>query len=159
MNLKIAYRILNSQVLPVEMCGFVEKMQGFLNDINASTEPDFDLTQVINAIEKMKPVLKKFEFEIKRVGSVEDDRIIKETAGELSRLVYTSGSPYQQDRSCAYAPFGVLKQQEGVNLKNVSEECYLFKKTEFKRACNRIIGQLEHVMWVMEQYLDRKGEM
>ncbi len=52
MNLKIAYRILNSQVLPVEMCGFVEKMQGFLNDINASTEPDFDLTQVINAIEK-----------------------------------------------------------------------------------------------------------
>ena len=159
MNLKIACRILNSQVLPVEMCGFVEKMQGFLNDINASTEPDFDLTQVINAIEKMKPVLKKFEFEIKRVGSVEDDRIIKETAGELSRLVYTSGSPYQQDRSCAYAPFGVLKQQEGVNLKNVSEECYLFKKTEFKRACNRIIGQLEHVMWVMEQYLDRKGEM
>ena len=117
------------------------------------------MTQVINAIEKMKPVLKKFEFEIKRVGSVEDDRIIKETAGELSRLVYTSGSPYQQDRSCAYAPFGVLKQQEGVNLKNVSEECYLFKKTEFKRACNRIIGQLEHVMWVMEQYLDRKGEM
>ena len=77
MNLKIAYRILNSQVLPVEMCGFVEKMQGFLNDINASTEPDFDLTQVINAIEKMKPVLKKFEFEIKRVGSVEDDRIIR----------------------------------------------------------------------------------
>ena len=57
----------------------------------------------------MKPVLKKFEFEIKRVGSVEDDRIIKETAGELSRLVYTSGSPYQQDRSCAYAPFGGIK--------------------------------------------------
>ena len=53
MNLKIACRILNSQVLPVEMCGFVEKMQGFLNDINASTEPDFDLTQVINAIEKI----------------------------------------------------------------------------------------------------------
>lgn len=165
MNAKIACRILNSTVLPVEMVNYAGIMRKFLENIRSGLSDDFYMEDVFGALDELEPWLEKLERKLREkqeenpgvpggeTGGEECDRIIKRVAGEMTRLVYTYGSPYGQDRSTPYQPFGVLKNAVWMTRENTPDAAYLFQMTEFKRACNRIEGQLEEVVKEVKGYL------
>jgi aminopeptidase YwaD len=153
MNLEMACKVLNAEVLPVQMVAFAGKMKIFLDEIDADTAADFNLDEVKAALRAFVPYAAKLERAVEGTEAGSADDIIKRVAGELVRLVYTSGSPYQQDRSTAYLPFGVLRKAMGMNRENTSDVHYLFEMTEFQRACNRIAGQLYELTREIDFYL------
>lgn len=162
MNAKIACRILNSAVLPVEIVGFAGIMRTFLGKIQAGLSDDFSMDGVLRAMDELEPWLERLEVHFGKKLKAEQeadqevknsDGIIKRVAGEMARLTYTYGSPYGQDRAIPYQPFGILKRAAGMTRENTPDTVYLFQMTEFKRACNRIEGQLEEVVRGIKGYL------
>lgn len=150
LNGKLACLILNAQILPVRMGQFLEQMEGFLRDIQAGLSEDFELSSTIDRVRALVPLCGRLEEKLSSMTARESDRIIKRVAGELVRLVYTSGSPYQHDRSTPYQPFGVLAGAQGKRWENTPEELYVFEMTQFRRACNRIKGQMAELAEEME---------
>lgn len=166
MNAKMACRILNSEMLPVEIVGFAGIMRAFLEKIQTGLSADFCIDSVLGALDKLEPWLEKLEDNLRKKrgknlsvnldvnpGEINSDGVIKRVAGEMARLTYTYGSPYGQDRSTPYLPFGVLKRAAGMTRENTPDTVYLFQMTEFRRACNRIEGQLEEVTREIKGYL------
>lgn len=147
MNAKIACRILNAAVLPVQMAGFGEIMRTFLEKIQSGLSDDFRMDGVFAALDDLVPWLRRLE------EKENGDSIIKRVAGELTRLVYTYGSPYGQDRSSPYQPFGILKKAVGMTRENTPAAVYLFQMTEFRRACNRLEGQMDETVLEIRRYL------
>ncbi len=151
MNGKMACQIANSKVLPVDITGYVEIMRGHLKKIESGLSDDFDLKGVISMLDELEPWARRLEERLALSGSVQEDRIIKRIAGEMVRLVHTYGSPYGQDRSTPYPPFGILQRAVSMTRENTPGHVYLFTMTEFKRACNRIEGQLEEIIREMKE--------
>lgn len=153
MNAKMACRILNSSVLPVDLTGFADIMRDFLKKIQKDLSGDFCMNGVLETLEELAPWLESLEEKLACVPVGAGDQILKRTAGELARLVYTCKSPYEQDRSVPYAPFGILKAAASMTRENTPPAEYLFQMTEFKRACNRLEGQMEEVEKEIKEYL------
>lgn len=152
-NGKLACLILNAQTLPVRMGQFLGRMEGFLTDIQSGLNRDFDLSGVVERVRALAPLCSLLEEKLSGMDMAENDQILKQTAGELARLVYTSGSPYQHDRSEPYPPFGILAGARGKTWENTPEELYVFELAQFRRACNRVEGQLEELAWKIDCYL------
>ena len=144
-NGKLACLIMNAPVLPVQMGQFLNKMNSFLSEIQSKLSEDFDLSGVIRRVQELAPLCVRLEKMLKRMDMTESDRMLKQTAGEIARLVYTSGSPYQHDRSEPYRPFGILAKAKGKTWENTPEALYVFELAQFRRACNRLEGQLEEL--------------
>lgn len=142
LNAKLACIILNSTTLPVEIAGFTRMIKGFFEDLSEKLAGDFCLEHTIQVIDEFYLWAERFENFVRAMKDGMGDAAIKRIAGELTRLVYTSGSPYQQDRSTPYQPFGVLADAVGMTRDNTPAKDYLFQITEFQRARNRIEGQL-----------------
>lgn len=146
MNGEIACKIINSRILPVDMSGYVDIMESYLKKIDTGLSEDFKLDEIFKIMEELKVWVLRLEKKLFVPGMVCDDQIIKRTAGEMVRLVHTYGSQYGQDRSTPYPPFGILEHAVSVRRDNTPDMVYLFMMTEFTRACNRIIGQMEQII-------------
>lgn len=142
LNGKLACMLLNSRVLPVKLTAFVDWMRECLKTIQVDFAEDFSLDTVDSSLDMLRPWCEKLEKALSFMEPAASDRLLKRTAGELVRLVYTQGSPYQQDPAVSYTPFGNLARVKGHNRKNTPQPSYLFLQTEFQRACNRLIGQI-----------------
>lgn len=154
LNAKLACIILNSPVLPVEIAGFTKIMEEFLEKLREKLTEDFCLDHMIQSVHAFYLWAKRFEEAVRITENGTGDEMIKRVAGELTRLVYTSGSPYQQDPSTPYQPFGVLADAAGMTRANTPAQEYLFQITEFQRACNRIEGQLAELKREIQHYLN-----
>lgn len=156
MNGEITCNIVNSRILPVNMSGYIDIMESYLKKIDAGLSEDFQLDGVFEIMEELRGWILRLEEKLFMSGAVSDDKIIKCTAGEMVRLVYTYGSPYGQDRATPYSPFGILENAVSTKRNNTSSMVYLFMMTEFTRACNRIIGQIERIISDIVVYIQNK---
>lgn len=154
LNGKLVCLLTNSGCLPVDISGFLEKMEGFLKDIQPELTEGFSLAEVFDALERLVPCCRRLEERL-CADPAGGDEILKRTAGELVRLVYSQGSPYQHDPANPYPPFGVLARAKGMTGGNTPEELFLFQKTAFCRACNRLVGQIDEIIRQIEQFLSR----
>ena len=152
-NARLACILVDSAVLPVQIANYARLMRGFLQKINATLSEDFCLAPVLESMEAFIPLCEKLDEAIGRTSAGASDRIVKRVAGELTRLTYSSGSCYQQDPSSPYVPFGNLESACGLTRDQAQPEVYVFKLTEFRRAVNRLCGQLSELSEDIERYL------
>ena len=143
-NGKLVSLLLNSPRLPVRLSDFTERMEAFLREIQGELSADFSLEPALTALAALRPWCQRLERALEQAPA-DSDGIWKSTAGELVRLVYTSGSPYGQDPAEGYAPFGALARARGMTRDNTPPTTYLFEQTAFRRACNRLCGQMAAV--------------
>lgn len=144
LNGTLAYLIVNSHMLPVEMSGFTAEMKNILDDISAGLDQAFDLSSVYRQLEMTGAAIKKLENWLE-IHPENSDDIIKDTAGELTRLVYSQGSRYYHDPAVEQKPFPAIAALKGLSAENCSQLYFLAAKNTFKRQCNRIIGQLSTI--------------
>lgn len=153
LNGKLACLLLNSPVLPVKMTAFVDWMRDCLKAIQGDLAEEFSLDGVCSSLERLRPWCEALEKVLPSMEPAAGDRLLKRTAGELVRLAYTQGSPYRQDPAVSYSPFGNLARAKGRNRENTPPPHYLFLQTEFQRACNRLMGQVDTVAWEIRRSL------
>ena len=157
-NGKLVCLLANSRALPVELAAYTEKMEEFLETIQAELSEEFSLTAVLNAVRALRPWCQRLDRLLTQSRVSDCDEICKRIAGELTRLTYSAGSPYQQDPSTPYPPFGILAKAAHVRRDNTPAALLVFQKTEFQRACNRLCGQLGELQREARQYLDAHEE-
>lgn len=157
-NAEFACKLVNAEVLPVKIPDFLAEMIKFLHNMESDLSADFDLTETINRINQFKTFTLSLESELKALPRSKSDSLLKIVAGELIRLTYSQGSAYDMDRATSYAPFGVLGHACGKSRENTPLDSYVFQMTEFRRAQNRIEGQLLALKEVIELHLNRDCE-
>ena len=157
LNGKLVSLLLNSACLPVDIGGFLEKMEGFLRDMQKGLAEEFSLAEVFGALERLAPCCRQLEERL-QADPAGGDEILKRTAGELVRLVYSQGSPYQHDPANPYPPFGALARAKGMTRENTPAELFLFQETAFCRASNRFVGQADEIIRRIEEFLSRHDD-
>ena len=162
MNGKLVSLLVNAEHLPAKPVGFAKEMKKFLQPIADGTNADFNVDDVIAAIDHLLPALEKMEKEIPLHEPGTTDDIIQKVCGEMIRVAYTASSPYDFDvNGGAFTTsklFSDLSNAIGMERDNTSPMEYLFTVTAFKRSCNRIVGQLAQVEKDLElQFLKWKA--
>jgi len=163
--LKLACLFANAEHLPAKLSAFAEMMEKRLSAIKKELHPDFDLTPVDGHMQQLKAALSVLEKAME--GRSDTDDIVKRTAGELTRITYTSSSPYHQDPAVPQGVFPALSRAMGHTPENTEADYYLALKTTFVRQRNRLIGQIQKVIedcdvqllrWDMAAELEKKRD-
>jgi len=137
-NLKIAWEILQSDRLPVDMLRFAELTEKKLKDFQTEYSEDFQIQGVLDRLEELKEAIVRLE-KAEEMYQVQDtDEIVKRISGGMVRLHYTYGSPYYHDPAYGgYSDLYIFKMMKGVTRENTTPETYLMYQTDFRRQCNR----------------------
>lgn len=153
--LKLTCLFANADRLPAQLAGFADMMDSRLQLIAQELHPDFDLKPVDSYLQALKVALRKLEQAME--GREDTDDIIMRTAGELTRVTFTSSSPYHQDAAVAQEMFPVLSEAMGQTPENTCADYYLALRTTFVRQRNRLVGQIGQVIEDCEVQLLRWG--
>ncbi|MDR3138512.1 MAG: M28 family peptidase [Treponema sp.] len=137
---KLAVQFSLLDPLPADFPGFFNMMEGRLKDIKESLSPDFDLDPLFIKLGELRQAVEALSQTIAGKDGT-DDTIIR-VLWCLTRLVYTSGSPYSQDEAVGRGLFPVLSDAAGQTPENTTPEYYLALRTAFKRQTNRIEGEI-----------------
>jgi aminopeptidase YwaD len=137
-KLAVQFSLLNP--LPADFPGFFDMMEGRLKDIQEALSPDFNLDPLFIRLDELRQAVEALSQTI--AGRDGADDIIIRILGGLTRLVYTSGSPYSQDEAVSRGQFPVLSDAMGQTPENTTPEYYLALCTAFKRQTNRIEGEI-----------------
>lgn len=154
-NAGLACYILNSEMLPVDIPFFIGEMERFLGDIEKDLNEEFDITPVYVSLDKVKKLIPDL---LSACEGKDSDDIIKRVAGGLTRLVYSSVSPYENTPIYNSATFALLNRARCVTRENASPTDYLFIKTEFVRQRNRLVGGLELIAEQISSQLMQWGQ-
>jgi len=153
-NTEMTCAILKDPRLPVDIPSFVTVMKGYLMDIEKATGGDPSLGPVLGKLDKLEVSVATLVSSSRYEGP-ESDGINKLVAGELTRLVFSYSSPYDQDWAIESNPFPLLQKASDLSARTVSAEDALFFRTEFVRQRNRLLGQIEKVITDIDYQLLR----
>ena len=145
----------NAEKLPMDLLGFTDLMEKRLRLIEANLSRDFDLSDIWEYISKLKSIIKTFSEEANK--HLNTDNILTSIAGELTRITFTSSSPYHQDLAVNSSMFPKLSEAIGQTPENTTPDYYLALKTMFYRQKNRLTGQINVVIEKCENQLFRWG--
>jgi aminopeptidase YwaD len=137
---KLAVQFSLLDPLPADFPGFFTMMEKRLKDIKRGLTPDFDLGPLFMRLGELKQAVETLSLTM--AGRDGTDDILIRILGGLTRLVYTSGSPYSQDEAISRGQFPVLSDAVGQTPENTTAEYYLALCTAFKRQTNRIEGEI-----------------
>ena len=153
-NGEIITSILQSECLPVNVPGFIDRMREELAEIEKKLPKGLELCgvdQKLEAVEKQVENLRAHPL----FHTQASDPVIKAVVGGLARLTYSASSAYEQDRAEGGGMFPGLSLLCGKNERNTRPEQYLFLQNEFLRQQNRMIGELDQILDEIELQLYR----
>lgn len=150
---KLACIFADTETLPVDLPGFVEIMDERLHVIEKELHSDFSVSELYSSMERLKKAVENLDTALAEHDDT--DEIITSVAGELTRLMYTSGSRYHQDLAVENHPLPGLSIAMGQTPENTTPDYYLALKTVFVRQKNRLIGQIDEVVERCENQLFR----
>ena len=153
-NAEMVCAILNGRRLPVEIPPFIDEMRKFLSEIEEATGGDPSLRPVLVKLDGLSTSVDALVSNPRYRGP-ESDEINKRVAGELTRLVFSYSSPYDQDWAIESKPFPLLQKVAGTAVGAACVEDSLFSRTEFVRQRNRLLGQIEKVIRDIDHQLLR----
>lgn len=151
-----ALRIMQSDVLPVDMEAMAGKMIDLLREYQADMSEDFDVSAVLDRAAKLKAVAAKLNAAPCK-DAAKLNKLLKHAAGRLNALMYTQVSPYYQDVAFDLKPLHGFYRVCGVNRQNTSPERVVFFKTDFQRQVNRFLVEASCVMEEIENYLEQNA--
>lgn len=165
LNAEFAADLTTMDVLPVKISGFLEEMKKELNLINEDlVAEDFNIKPVIDRVTELEDPVKKLEAAIAKTKGAAADDIVKDVAGELVRIFYTTVDPYYFEPATPIAFGGKstalrgLRTAAGITRENTCATNHLFIKTTFVRQRNRLIGEMNNISQKIELYLGKNRE-
>ena len=155
------YAMAAEGLLPCDITGYFKKLDGYLGDMEARAEAEFDLSEVREMYERVRRATERALERVAEQEGMEQARmlqqdraaLLKKTFGTLNRLFHSSGSPYEPDTAFAYGPFHLLGESCRVRKDTTPADQYLFYRTTFVRQRNRVLTELEDLI----QYLEKGG--
>lgn len=147
-----ALRIMQSDVLPVDLVSMSKRMLGILRDYAKDLSDDFDLSAVLGRAEALQAACER----LAQAPCTDADalnRLYKAAAGRLNALMYTTVSPYYQDVAYDLKPFHRFYRVRGVTRENTSGEWIVFYQTDFRRQVNRFLTEVDCVLCEIDDYL------
>ncbi len=148
---KLAAIFANSDRLPFDFDSFLNEFELRLNEIKKGLTADFDLSEVYDALLSAKDCAKRLTAAYMKNDKLEQTVIA--FAGELTRLMYTSSSPYEQGPANCKWQLPGLSKPLGKTSANCTEIYYTALCTEFLRQKNRIIHRLRLAIECCEREL------
>lgn len=140
------------KALPCDVDGYFKRLDGYLRDMEAQAEKEFDLSKVRKMYERTRHAVEEALARAGQCGT--GNAIIKKAFGTLNRLFQSSGSPYEQDTAFAYGPFHLLGESCRIRKDTSPADQYLFYGTTFVRQRNRVLSELENLI----EYLEERGK-
>lgn len=151
-----ALRIMQSDVLPVDLCAMTGKMLGYLRCYAKDMSEPFDLSAVLAKAEALEQAAVRLSQAPCRDAAALN-ALYKSAAGRLNALMYTCVSPYEQDVAYDLKPFHRFYRVRGVTRENTSGEWIVFYLTDFRRQVNRFKTEVDQVLAEIETYLSRNA--
>lgn len=143
LNTATAYMLASAKRLPADFESYFNRLLDIIKNLDEHSDAAFDFQPVLKAMSSLK------EKVIGAMNGLSDDgeanRLIREIGGNLSRLMYSSGSEYEFDNTFPSKPFQGLQQVSGVYKDNTPADQFLFAYTGFIRHQNRIINEIREL--------------
>jgi len=149
--IKLAAYFAQIYPLPAHFDEFICLMENRLKEIAGNLSEAFDLSRIYPKLDILKDVTNRLMCKLPKIQDSDD--IILKAAGELARISFTYGSPYQQDEAVERGLFPVLSSAMGINDKNTDPLYLLAYKNAFLRQVNRVCSQLDNVIQTIESVL------
>ncbi|MBU5626460.1 Zn-dependent exopeptidase M28 [Oscillibacter sp. MSJ-2] len=148
-------------VLPVQILSFISEMKHKLKELGQGIDAaEFDIAPVYEKLCALEGPAAALEEKIRATADGASDGIIQAVAGELNRIFYTTVDPYSFEPAMSIAfggnqntTMGGLRTAVGVTRETTDAMTYLCVKTTFIRQRNRLVGQMNEILWKIEQYL------
>ena len=112
--------------------------------------PEKPCVQRKRQVKKMEPY-KLGEMEQKFADLIWEKEPV--SSGELTRLTYTSSSPYEQGSAAVHARFPGLHAAVGRTLENCEAAYFLALQTDFLRQRNRLLEQMKQLVYCSRMQL------
>jgi aminopeptidase YwaD len=165
-NLDLVAEMATLPTLPVKMSDFTHELLCILDDLQKNIDQsEFNITPVLQKIKQLAVQIEELEEHISVLEAGTSDEIIKSVAGELVRIVYTTVDPYHYEPATSITfgtaqstAFWGLRVAFGVTRENVEAITFLCIKTTFIRQRNRLIGQMDEILYRICNYLKELRE-
>lgn len=141
----------NSDRLPFDFDCFLNSFEARLDEIKSGLTADFDLSDVYDVLPSVKNCAKRL-FAAYQNNSILEPAAIA-FAGELTRLMYTSSSPYEQGPANCKWQLPGLGRPVGKSPDNCTEVYYSALRSEFLRQKNRVVHRLKTAVNTCEREL------
>ena len=132
--------------LPVDMPGFIQKMDRVLAQIDGQSDPCFTLCDVRARLQKLQKAIEPLQTLIDTGALTNSDPLVQTFAGALMRLSYSWGSEYEHDD--AYpgpSLFSQLRKAVGLTRENSRPVYFLAVQNRFQRQKNRLLVEIEEL--------------
>jgi len=140
--------VLNER-LPIDNGKFIAFMQDQLRRLQSDLNQDFDLSPLPEKLEHLSKLYEVWQQSQVSNRGTDDPRLLS-IASTLTRITYTSSSPYQQDPALSQLPFAGLQLAVNIHPDTCSPAIYLAVQTQFVRQKNRLIDEIEKLIQTLE---------
>lgn len=141
---RILSGLVSEDALPIDNLKFITLMLDELSRIQEGLNPDFDLSPIQKRLEILKNLYQAYQAENDDSETAHRRTMI--TAGTLTRITYTSCSPYNQDPALNQSPFASFQMAVKLSPESCPAPYYLAVKTLFLRQRNRLLDEIEKLI-------------
>lgn len=149
-----ALRIMQSDLLPVDLSAMAAKMLEILHSYEANLCDAFDLSTVITKAESLRKAADRLA-KAPCGDNAARNALLKSAAGRLNALMYTTVSPYCHDVAYDLKPFHNFYRVGGITRENTSPAWVVFHQTDFLRQVNRFRTEVDQVIEEIERHLSQ----
>ena len=137
--------------LPFDLTAYVDEMERVLAAYQEKLSAPFSLESVLTYIPEVRICAEEL---MKAYESDEGlEKLMLDFSGELTRLTYTSSSPYEQGSAAVHARFPGLHAAVGRTLENCEAAYFLALQTDFLRQRNRLLEQMKQLVYCSRMQL------
>lgn len=153
-NAEMICSIVNCRQLPIDIPNFIDWIASTLRQL-AVAQSDIELLNPV--YEELQLLRQKVEalYNSREFISADNDDVLKRIGGELVRLAYSYSSPYYQDSAFSTNPFPLLKKSFSILRDSNEKDLRLFALTDIVRQRNRLVGEIENLVMIIEYNLLR----
>ena len=148
----------SSPRLPFHLTDFIGEMKGYLCRLNENSTDEFDLSAEISDMDLLCEYAAKLESALCHKSDAEYNKAMLSISREVTRLVYSTVDPYSIESGIfpgSSLPFAAMHAVSGLTRENAPAEVFLFAKTSFVRQCNRLHGEIDHIIQMICQHLNK----
>lgn len=143
-NLETVLRITQDACMPVDVSAAAQRMRQWLTELSASASCDMGLQTILDELEGLQQDWERL-MTCPQMKTRASDAIIKRTAGEMNRLVFSGSAPYEHDLALPAKPFPWLARRAAANARNTPPEQLLFMDNMLMRQKNRLLHALRRM--------------
>ena len=141
---KLACLFAMEERLPFDLAGYINEMENVLLALQKGLHPAFTLESVLSYLPTLKKCAERLSEAYLCDSSLE--KLMLDFAGELTRLTYTSSSPYGQGSAAVRDRFPGLSAAAGCTPENCEADYFLALQTDFIRQRNRLLVQWKELV-------------